>query len=44
MVVWQNRQVLDVPLTAAFGDTQLAASFDTLVHTARGLGICLGDA
>jgi 6-phosphofructokinase 1 len=44
MVAWQNRRVLDVPLTAAFEPTQLMASDDTLVRTARGLGICLGDA
>jgi len=43
MVAWQNRRVLDVPLTAAFESAQLAASDNTLVQTARGLGICLGD-
>jgi phosphofructokinase-like protein len=43
MVAWQNRRVLDVPLTAAFEPAQLVASDDTLVRTARGLGICLGD-
>jgi 6-phosphofructokinase 1 len=43
MVAWQNRRVVDVPLTAAFEPAQLVASDDTLVHTARGLGICLGD-
>jgi hypothetical protein len=32
-----------VPLLAAFEPTQLVAEHDTLVHTARGLGICLGD-
>lgn len=42
LVVWQNRRVLDVPLTFAFQQAQLAAD-DTLVRTARGLGICLGD-
>jgi ATP-dependent phosphofructokinase / diphosphate-dependent phosphofructokinase len=42
MVAWQNRRVLDVPLTTAFEPTQLMASDDTLVRTARGLGICLG--
>ncbi len=42
LVVWQNRRVLDVPLTFAFQQAQLAAD-DTLVKTARGLGICLGD-
>jgi ATP-dependent phosphofructokinase / diphosphate-dependent phosphofructokinase len=43
MVAWQNRRVVDVPLKAAFEHTQLIASDDTLVRTARGLGICLGD-
>jgi 6-phosphofructokinase 1 len=43
LVTWQNRRVVDVPLTAAFEPTQRIASDDTLVHTARGLGICLGD-
>ena len=43
MVAWQNRRVLDVPLTAAFEQTQRIAADDTLVQTARGLGICLGD-
>ncbi|HEY0183355.1 MAG TPA: ATP-dependent 6-phosphofructokinase [Rhodopila sp.] len=43
MVAWQNRRVVDVPLIAAFEPTQLVASDDTLVRTARGLGICLGD-
>ena len=43
MVAWQHRCVVDVPLTAAFQPTQLIASDDTLVRTARGLGICLGD-
>ena len=44
MVAWQNRRVVDVPLIAAFEPAQRAAADDTLVHTARGLGICLGDA
>ena len=43
MVAWQNRRVVDVPLTAAFEPAGLLASDDTLFHTARGLGICLGD-
>jgi ATP-dependent phosphofructokinase / diphosphate-dependent phosphofructokinase len=43
MVAWQNRRVLDVPLTAAFEQAQRLASDDALVRTARGLGICLGD-
>jgi ATP-dependent phosphofructokinase / diphosphate-dependent phosphofructokinase len=44
MVAWQNRRVVDVPLTAAFEPAQLGAAHETLVHIARGLGICLGDA
>jgi 6-phosphofructokinase 1 len=44
MVAWQNRRVVDVPLTAAFEPAGLMASDDTLFQTARGLGICLGDA
>jgi 6-phosphofructokinase 1 len=43
LVVWQNRRVLDVPLLAAFKPAQLMGADDTLVRTARGLGICLGD-
>jgi 6-phosphofructokinase 1 len=43
MVAWQNRRVVDVPLTAAFEPAGLLLSDDTLFHTARGLGICLGD-
>jgi ATP-dependent phosphofructokinase / diphosphate-dependent phosphofructokinase len=43
MVAWQTRRVVDVPLAAAFEQAQRVASDDTLVRTARGLGICLGD-
>ncbi len=43
LVAWQHRRVVDVPLTAAFEPAQFVAADDTLVHTARGLGICLGD-
>jgi 6-phosphofructokinase 1 len=42
MVAWKHRQVIDVPLTAAFAAPEGADA--TLVRTARGLGICLGDA
>jgi 6-phosphofructokinase 1 len=44
MVAWQNRQVVDVPLAAAFNPAPLGKAHETLVHTARGLGICLGTA
>jgi len=43
LVVWQHRRVLDVPLTAAFEPSHMLAADATLVQTARGLGICLGD-
>jgi 6-phosphofructokinase len=39
MVAWQNRRVVDVPLLAAFDATQRVSSDDTLIRTARGLGI-----
>jgi phosphofructokinase-like protein len=44
MVAWQNGRVVDVPLTSAFDPALRLVSDDTLVRTARGLGICLGDA
>ncbi len=43
LVAWQNRRVVDVPLIEAFAPTQVIAADNTLVNTARGLGICLGD-
>jgi ATP-dependent phosphofructokinase / diphosphate-dependent phosphofructokinase len=43
LVAWQRRRVIDVPLTAAFEPSELLAGDETLLHTARGLGICLGD-
>jgi 6-phosphofructokinase 1 len=43
MVAWQNRRVIDVPLAAALDPELPVAADSTLVHTARGLGICLGD-
>jgi ATP-dependent phosphofructokinase / diphosphate-dependent phosphofructokinase len=43
LIAWQHRRVVDVPLTAAFEHPLLSDADDTLVHTARGLGICLGD-
>lgn len=43
LVAWQHRQVVDLPLTAAFEPDSLLASDETLVRTARGLGICLGE-
>ena len=44
MVAWQNRQVVDVPLEQIVGISQTVDPDGTLVRTARGLGICLGDA
>ena len=43
MVAWQNRRVVDVPLAAAFEPAQRVAADDTLLSTAHGLGICLGN-
>ncbi|MEZ5845838.1 MAG: ATP-dependent 6-phosphofructokinase [Geminicoccaceae bacterium] len=43
MVAWQNRQVVDVPIADACAQYQAVDPGDTLVRTARGLGICLGD-
>jgi 6-phosphofructokinase 1 len=43
MVAWRDRKVVDLPLDAAFQPVLLTAHDGALVHTARGLGICLGD-
>jgi 6-phosphofructokinase 1 len=43
MVAWQGRQVVDVPLDLIVGGTALVDPADPLLHTARALGICLGD-
>ncbi|HEX6443212.1 MAG TPA: ATP-dependent 6-phosphofructokinase [Stellaceae bacterium] len=43
MVAWQHREVVDVPLASAIAREQQVNSDSTLVRTARGLGICLGD-
>jgi len=43
LIAWQNRRIVDVPLTAAFERAQMAGADYTLARTARGLGICLGD-
>jgi 6-phosphofructokinase 1 len=43
IVTWQNRQVVNVPILEAIGNYQAVDPNDTLVKTARGLGICLGD-
>jgi 6-phosphofructokinase 1 len=43
MVTWQNRQVVSVPILDAISQYKAVDSQGTLVKTARGLGICLGD-
>jgi 6-phosphofructokinase 1 len=43
MVSWQNRQVVNVPIESAISKYQAVDADSTLVKTARGLGICLGD-
>lgn len=43
MVTWQNRQVVSVPITEAIAQYRAVDPNGTLVRTARGLGICLGD-
>ena len=43
MVAWQNREVVDVDILEAIGSYQNVNLEGTMVKTARGLGICLGD-
>lgn len=43
MVAWQHRQVVDLPLDEVTSRTRTVDVSETLVQTARGLGICLGD-
>ena len=43
MVAWQNRAVVDVPLSDAVAAPHPVDPEGTLVRTARGLGISLGD-
>lgn len=43
VVTWQKRQVVSVPIGEAIATYQAVDPNDTLVKTARGLGICLGD-
>lgn len=43
MVAWQNRRVTDVPILQAIGGYQAVDANGSLIKTARGLGICLGD-
>jgi phosphofructokinase-like protein len=43
MVAWQHREVIDVPLEEVVIRYGSVDTSGTLVTTARGLGICLGD-
>ncbi len=43
MVIWQDRQVSSVPILEAIKTYRAVDPEGTLVKTARGLGICLGD-
>ncbi len=44
IVAWSQRRVIDVPLAQAVANYQAVDPQDSLVKTARGLGICFGDA
>ena len=44
MVAWSGRQAIDVSITEAIASYHAVPPNGDLVHTARGLGICLGDA
>lgn len=43
MVIWQDRQVRSVPISEAIKYYHAVNPEGTMVKTARGLGICLGD-
>jgi 6-phosphofructokinase 1 len=43
VVTWQNREIVSVPIAEAIGQYRAVDTDETLVKTARGLGICLGD-
>lgn len=43
MTTWQNREVVSVPIESAISRYRAVDPRGTLVHTARGLGIYLGD-
>ncbi|MEM8715357.1 MAG: ATP-dependent 6-phosphofructokinase [Cyanobacteria bacterium P01_G01_bin.4] len=43
MVGWRNRSVDVVPIDEAIASYSCVDCADTLIHTARGMGICLGD-
>ncbi len=44
MVAWRDRQVVDLPIDEAVAEPALVDLDGPVVRTARGLGICLGDA
>jgi 6-phosphofructokinase 1 len=44
MVAWNDRCVIDVPLAEAVAASHQVDPLGPIAHTARGLGICLGDA
>ena len=44
MVAWRERGLIDVPLADVIGAPQIVEIGGPIVATARGLGICLGDA
>ncbi len=43
MVIWQNRQISSVAIAEAIKEYRRVDPQGTMVKTARGLGICLGD-
>jgi len=43
MVAWRHRRIIDVPIEQAIAAYQAVDPADSLVHTARGLGISFGD-
>jgi len=43
MVAWRHRRVVDVPLGEVVNRSQTVEPGSPLLHTARGLGICLGE-
>lgn len=43
MVAWQHGQVVDVPIAEVAGITRAVDTFGTAAHTARGLGIYIGE-
>lgn len=43
MVAWSNREIIDVPILDAISNYQMVDPEGSLVKTARGLDICLGN-